>query len=304
MRHHRPRARRPLPPVPRLRRPSAFAALGAAVAAGVALLVLGGGGALAHSGAATAEGTHGDGYHVVRSGDTVHAIARLHGVSPDDVRAANGIVDDRLYAGARLRIVPGAAGSSGSSGGGGTHVVEPGDVPIHIARDHGVALDDLLALNGLTMTSLIMPGDVLRIPGGSGSWAGAVGTWPRVVCPVPGASYMNSWGFPRGTSRFHQGTDLFAPRGTTIRAPVTGQLTFSENRLGGLTFTIETPSGWVAYGAHLSDTIGDSRWVAAGDPIGRVGDSGNARGGDPHLHLELDRGAGAVNPYPSLLAAC
>lgn len=306
MRHHPPRPRR-LPPVPpHLRRPPVAVALGAAVVAGLLFAVLGGGGALAQDSAAAPR------THIVRSGDTVHSIARRHGVSVDDVRAANGIVDDRLYAGARLRIEPGAGGSAstGASDGGpgGTHVVQPGDVPIHIARDHGVALRDLLALNGLTMTSFIMPGDVLQLPGGTGSPSSSgtspSGRWPRVVCPVPGASYMNDWGFPRGSSRFHEGTDLFAPDGTTIVAPVTGQLTYSRGGRGGLTFTIVTPSGWVAYGAHMSATIGDARWVAAGEPVGRVGDSGNARGGDPHLHLQLDRGAGPVNPYPSLVAAC
>ena len=81
-------------------------------------------------------------------------------------------------------------------------------------------------------------------------------------------------------------------------------MTFGRNNLGGRTFTITSPSGWVAYGAHLSSQIGDSRWVAAGEVIGTVGDSGNAKGGDPHLHLSLERGGTAVNPYPSLSDAC
>ena len=46
--------------------------------------------------------------HIVASGDTVQSIARRYGVSADDIRAANGIVDDQLYRGARLLIDAGA----------------------------------------------------------------------------------------------------------------------------------------------------------------------------------------------------
>jgi murein DD-endopeptidase MepM/ murein hydrolase activator NlpD len=283
-----------------LRRPPAAAAIGAGLLAGLAM-------ALGGPGWANARTADGIGSHIVRSGDTVQSVADRYGVDAADIRVANGIIDDRLYVGARL-LIDGTAAPSTSSArpSASTYEVQPGDALIRIARSHGVSLSDLLEANDLRVTSFIFPGDQLTVPGSGGadSTGGGGVPRPRVVCPVPSASFMNSWGFPRGSSRFHEGTDLMAPAGTTILAPITGTMTFDRNNLGGRTFTITSPSGWVAYGAHLEDQIGESRQVAAGEVIGTVGDSGNAKGGDPHLHLSLERGGTAVNPYPSLSDAC
>jgi LysM repeat protein len=256
--------------------------------------------------------------HIVRSGDTVVGLAKKYGVSADSIRAANGIVDDELYLGARI-IIDGSAAASATrsatstASSGGTYTVKEGDYLEGIARRHGVSLSSLLKANGLKSTSLILPGDTLTIPGSSGGSSSKKGSTtsggrigPELRCPVPGASFMNDWGFPRdGGDRFHEGTDMFAPKGTTIVAPASGSLVFGKNKLGGTTFTITTPSGWVIYGAHMSATIGSSRVVKAGEAIGRVGNTGNAAGGDTHLHLSLKRlGGTAINAYPSLHAAC
>ena len=218
-------------------------------------------------------------------------------------------------AGDRLTI-PGAGSSAGSAGdatsSGSSYTVRDGDVLARIARRHGVSLSSLLAANGLRADSLIMAGDRLTIPGagssgsagGSSRSAGAASR-PDIVCPVRGASFMNDWGFPRGGSRFHEGTDLFASTGTTIVAPASGTISYGSNKLGGTTFTLTTSDGWVFYGAHLHAALGSSRTVQAGSPIATVGASGNAAGGDPHLHLGVRPAGGApINPYPALAAAC
>lgn len=270
-------------------------------------------------------------YHVVRSGDSVGSIARTYGVDPDTIRSANGITGDRLYLGARILLDapnPGLATKKISSSapkqastGSGSYTVKDGDVLERIARKQGVKLSALLSANGLENTSLIIEGDVLTVPAGSSASASSAGSssggsggssktaagsvGPDLACPVPGASFMNDWGFPRGGERFHEGTDMFAPAGTTIYAPAAGVVSFGSNNLGGTTFSLATDSGWVVYGAHMSDTIGSSGRVAAGTPIGVVGSSGNAAGGDPHLHLGLKPAGGSpANPYPSISAAC
>jgi len=267
----------------------------------------------------------------------VQKIARRYGVSADSVRVANGIVDDELYRGARL-IIDGTAGSSSSGGsstsqpagsgsrGGSRYTVRDGDFLEGIAHSHGVSLSALLAANGLKASSLILPGEELVIPSGragSGSGSGSAGrasngsgsrshsktaasVGPDLRCPVRGASFMNDWGFPRDDGmRFHEGTDVFAPKGTTIVAPASGSVVYAKTGLGGNTFTLTTTSGWVIYGAHMSTAIGSSRQVVAGEALGRVGNTGNAAGGDTHLHMGLKRAGGrSINPYPSLRAAC
>ena len=230
-------------------------------------------------------------------------IALDHGVSLSALLDVNGLeADDLIMVGDRLEIPAGSGAAAASTD---TYTVRDGDVLGGIALDHGVSLSALLDANGLEADDLIMEGDRLDIPGGSTERGRSSSAGPELVCPVPGASYMNDWGFPRGSDRFHEGTDLFASSGTTIVAPASGTVSFGSNDLGGTTFTLSTDSGWVFYGAHLDSTIGSSGRVSAGSPIGTVGDSGNAAGGDPHLHLALKPAGGhAVNPYPSIAAAC
>ncbi len=268
------------------------------------------------------------GTYTVKDGDVLERIARRHKVKLSALLAANGLTAKSLiFEGDELTIPAGSSGSGGASKGSssaGTYTVKDGDVLERIARRHKVKLSALLAANGLTAKSLILRGDTLTIPAGSSSTSstasgtsgtasgsgssnsgGSSSVGPELVCPVPGASFMNDWGFPRGETRFHEGTDMFAPKGTTIYAPASGVVSFGSNNLGGTTFSLSTNSGWVIYGAHMSSTIGSSGSVKAGTPIGTVGATGNAAGGDPHLHLGVKpAGGSAVNPYPSLHAAC
>ena len=60
-----------------------------------------------------------------------------------------------------------------------------------------------------------------------------------------------------------------------------------------------------AFCPHLGAHLGHGGKVAAGDVIGYVGNTGDAKGGAPHLHLEIRPLDGRpVNPYPVITAAC
>jgi murein DD-endopeptidase MepM/ murein hydrolase activator NlpD len=125
--------------------------------------------------------------------------------------------------------------------------------------------------------------------------------------PVAGpASYSHDWWFPRfGPGwRLHQGTDIFAAHGTPVRAPVDGTIKITNGGLGGLSVYVIQADATYWYLTHLAglaEGLTNGQAVSTGDVVGFVGDSGNARGGAPHLHFEVHPGGGGpIDPKPVL----
>jgi murein DD-endopeptidase MepM/ murein hydrolase activator NlpD len=127
--------------------------------------------------------------------------------------------------------------------------------------------------------------------------------------PVQGVqakALTDSWGARRSDGRSHRGIDIFAPRGTPVVANTRGLvIDVGRNRLGGNFIRILGPGRHIHYFAHL-DAFGRFRRgdvVDAGDVLGYVGTTGNARGTPPHLHYGIYALPGlAINPYPILRA--
>jgi murein DD-endopeptidase MepM/ murein hydrolase activator NlpD len=122
-------------------------------------------------------------------------------------------------------------------------------------------------------------------------------------------SFGDSFGAPRmmgtGYEHAHQGIDIMAPTGTPLLACERGIVTkMGSDVLGGTKIWVKGQSGTYYYYAHLSafaDGMVDGLVVEPGTIIGYVGDTGNAKGGAPHLHFEIHpEGGPAVNPYPLL----
>lgn len=123
--------------------------------------------------------------------------------------------------------------------------------------------------------------------------------------PVAGlASWSDDWWFPRyGPGwRLHQGIDIFAAFGAPVRAPVDGTVRVRNGGLGGIALYVVQPDRTSWYLAHLAGVaadLADGAAVKTGQLIGYVGNSGNARGGAPHVHLEIHpRGGGPIPPKP------
>jgi murein DD-endopeptidase MepM/ murein hydrolase activator NlpD len=125
--------------------------------------------------------------------------------------------------------------------------------------------------------------------------------------PVAGmADYHDDWWEARFGPPFHlhQGTDIFAARGTPVRAPFAGVVRFEDGGLGGKGAYVTQPDGTYYYMAHLdgfAKKLSNGMAVKQGDVVGYVGDTGNALGGSPHVHFEIHpRGGAATNPKPIL----
>ena len=124
------------------------------------------------------------------------------------------------------------------------------------------------------------------------------------VFPIYGkdASAVQSfWGAARGGgTRKHEGIDIFASRGTPVLAPVDGIVSSVRDRgLGGKQVWLrDSERGFSLYFAHLdSQLVSFGQSLKAGDTLGLVGNTGNARFTPPHLHFGIYSG-GAFDPLP------
>jgi len=121
-------------------------------------------------------------------------------------------------------------------------------------------------------------------------------------------------------------TDIFAPAGSDFVAVTSGRIDFvsyadtwdpevdDPATRGGLSVAIVGSDGIRYYGSHLSEIaigIEPGLAVAAGQLLGRIGSSGNARFVPSHLHFGISHPTfaedwfvrrGELDPYPYLIA--
>ena len=104
-----------------------------------------------------------------------------------------------------------------------------------------------------------------------------------------------------GTTSYHNGIDIAAPIGTSVVAPMNGEvLSVYENEAGGKQLIIQHPNGYRSGYAHLNRVlvrVGEE--VMRGEVIAEVGNTGTSTG--PHLHFTITNSAGnKVDPQTYL----
>jgi len=126
---------------------------------------------------------------------------------------------------------------------------------------------------------------------------------PSIGFPVKGKnsrSIASFFGDPRdGGSRDHHGVDIFAARHTPVLAPSNASVTrVGEGDIGGrYVWLYDSKRSMHLYFAHLEtrDVERGDR-VKAGQLIGTVGNTGNARTTAPHLHFGIYSN-GPIDPF-------
>ena len=137
-----------------------------------------------------------------------------------------------------------------------------------------------------------------------------------LAMPVAGiepGDLIDTFEAARSEGRTHDAIDILAPRGTPVRAAVSGEVVrlFTSDK-GGLTiYQLGSDRRTVYYYAHLDSYapgLKAGQRVRRGQFLGGVGDTGNAAPGNTHLHFAIWRTADPadfwdgtpVNPYPLL----
>ena len=147
----------------------------------------------------------------------------------------------------------------------------------------------------------------------------------RIIFPVVGSvKYRDDFGEPRGGGR-HEGNDIMAPKRAFAVAAEAGKVKlWTTSARAGCMLYLYGRSGTTYLYVHLNNDLtsgNDNRGrcvagtayakglksgakVAAGEPVGYVGDSGDANGVASHLHFEVHpKNGAAVSPFPYLKRA-
>ena len=230
----------------------------------------------------------GPGVVTVVRGDTVHSIARRHGVDPAQIIAANRLrAPYLLVPGQRLRL-PLL----------GVHVVRSGDTLLGVARRYGVDPERLARANGLAPPYRLFAGATLVLPQIDPRGGAVVVPSERdrpFTWPVRG-EVIASFG-PQGGGVYHDGIEIAPPPGAAVVAADSGIVAYAGNSLRNLgnVLLIRHADGWfTAYALAGSILVQRGEPVLRGQPVATMAPARDT------LHFQVRRGTEAVDPMRHL----
>ena len=200
--------------------------------------------------------------YVVKEGDSLGRIALKLGVKLPDLLSANDMTVNSLIVPGQQLVVPQAPSGGGSAG---SYTVKAGDSLSMIAARHKVSLAALLAANGMTASSLIMPGMTLALPAGAVTAAVTSNT----TTTGSAATY---------TVKAGDSLSAIAGRSRVTLAALLGANNMTATSLitPGMKLTLPagaaTPSSSSSNGSNSSATgaAGSSYTVKAGDSLSKI----------------------------------
>lgn len=278
----------------------------------------------------------GGGWVTVRPGDTVYAIARRTGASPQAIIAENDLRPPyTLRIGDTLRVPdpgrkiandlsqPAPRATPVSASRSGLRVVRRGDTLYSISRATGASVEAIARANGLRPPYTLSVGQELIIPGtdGSAMRGGAqreasldVADIARTVSytPPPAQDSGRLFDWPvrgaviakygaTGAGRRNEGINIAAPAGTPVRAAADGEVVYRGSELDGYgnLLLIRHDDGFVTAYAHNDVMlVRKGQKVQKGQVIAKVGQTGAVS--EPQLHFEIRQNLKSVDPLAFL----
>ena len=219
--------------------------------------------------------------YVVKNGDFLAGIAAKVGVALPALLSVNNLTAKSLIlpgdtltvpAGAK-QLTPAPAVSSGPAAGGIVHTVKNGDFLLGIAAMYKVTLADLLAVNKITIKSVISPGRQLALP------ASAVAPQAAAPAAAPGPASGPASGSVTYTVKFG---DFLAGIASKYKVKLTDLLAVNKLKASSLIVpgtTLAMPAGAVAPSTATSSAA--SVQTAAG-PAGVIVAYAYAQLGKPY----------------------
>jgi len=237
--------------------------------------------------------------YTVRDGDTLARIARRHRVSVEDVKTANELRGENIRPGQRLWIP--RAGVTGAQVRAAARVGNPAEEPDVRPELPEEELAEIAARArelGLGPASV---GQRLLRDDADPRWIAAAGSAEdlegTLLMPVDDGAYLRGWG--SGAQGYHLAIDIGAPQGTPILAAERGLVAYVGDDIrgyGNLVVLVHA-NGWVTGYAHNhQNRVIPGQYVARGDVLATVGQTGYAQG--PHLHFMFVHGGRHCDPMP------
>ena len=247
--------------------------------------------------------------HVVRPGETLGGIAVRAKVPRVLIAEANGLTPPYIVKVGQKLQLPRTR----------RHAVVAGDTGFSVSMKYGVPWEQIALANGLEPAAPIQTGQTLLIPTllnppptgiSKLDPAPAPTAQPTLQASTPAPAKAPRFAWPvsgpirrgyAGGSDYHDGLDITAAKGTMVRAAAAGTVKFAdkEKEQFGNLVVIDHGEGWyTAYGFLSRITVKEGAKVAAGERIGLVGGTGQAKGNE--LHFEVRRDGKPVDPMEEL----
>ena len=234
--------------------------------------------------------------YTVRPEDSLSEIAEMFDVTTNTIMWANDInAANEIQPGDTLVILPVA---------GVRHIIKKGDSLESIAKKYDGDADEILEFNRYVSAdelvvgeTIIVPGGAIQVPVRSGAGAQPVSVTGAVAGSAAGFSHPAPGAIKTQGIHGYNAVDLAAGHGTAVRAAAAGEVIVSKssgwNGGYGNYIVIRHPNGTQTLYAHLSsNAVGMGAYVAQGEVIGGMGNTGRSTG--THLHFEV---RGARNPF-------